>query len=86
MTAMKEELRPIMEKLGISEEQVLSGIKHEAETADKPDTRLKALFKLSDILDLEDKNAPTVQQVTGVAFQGFSGNELETAERKKIGE
>ena len=84
MTAMKEELIPIMEKLGISEEQVLSGIKHEAETADKPDTRLKALFKLSDILDLEDKNVAKVQQVTGVAFQGFSGDELETAERKKI--
>ena len=86
MTAMKKELKPVMEKLGISEEQVLSGIKHEAETADKPDTRLKALFKLSDILDLEDKSAAKVQQVTGVAFQGFSGDELETADRKKIGE
>ena len=83
---MKEELKPVLDKLGISEEQVLSGIKHEAETADKPDTRLKALFKLSDILDLEDKNAAKVQQITGVAFQGFSGDELETANRKKIGE
>ena len=85
MTAVREELKPVLDKLGISEEQVLSGIKHEAETADKPDTRLKALFKLSDILDLEDKNAAKVQQITGVAFQGFSGDELDTADRKKIG-
>ena len=85
-TAMKEELKPILEELQISEKTVLSGIKYEADNADKSDTRLKALFKLSDILDLEDKNAAKVQQLTGISFSGFSDKELDTADRKQIGE
>ena len=48
-TAMKEELKPIMEELGISEKTTLSGIKEISEVSDKEETRLKALFKLSDI-------------------------------------
>ena len=84
INAMKEELRPILEELEISEKSVLTGIKFEAETADRSDTRLKALFKLSDILDLEDKNAPKVQQLTGIQFSGFSDKELDVAERKEI--
>ena len=43
-TAMKEELKPVLEELGVNEEYILKGIKSEAETADKADTRLKALF------------------------------------------
>lgn len=86
MKAMKEELKPILEELEINEKSVLSGIKHEADTAEKSDTRLKALFKLSDILDLEDKNAPKVQQLTGIQFQGFTDEELDTIDRKRIGE
>tara|TARA_R110002020_G_scaffold152890_1_gene331912 strand:- start:19930 stop:20676 length:747 start_codon:yes stop_codon:yes gene_type:complete len=80
-TAMKEDLKPVCEELGIDEKLVLKGIKDEALDAEKPDVRLKALFKLSDILDLEDKNRTTVQQVTGVAFQGFGGEALDTAIR-----
>ena len=45
-TAMKEELKPYMEALGLDEDYVLRNIKDEAKTAEKADTRLKALFKL----------------------------------------
>jgi len=83
-TAMKEELRPVMEELEIDEKYVLQGIKSEADDADKADVRLKALFKLSDILDMEDKNQTKVQQVTGAVFQGFNQEALKDAERPAI--
>jgi hypothetical protein len=82
-TAMKEELKPVLQELGLDESYVLKGIKAAAETADKEDVRLRALFKLSDIMDLEDKNETKVTQVTGALFQGFSPDELEVAERPK---
>ena len=83
-SAMKEELKPIMEELGINDKSVLHGIKVIAQTAEKDDTKLKALFKLSDILDLEDKTRTSVQQISGAVFQGFSKEQLESAERKEI--
>jgi len=82
-TAMKEELKPVMEELNIDEKFVLQGIRDEATTADKPDTRLKALFKLADIMDLEDKNKTTVTQVTGAAIQMISDKEFENAKTIK---
>ena len=82
-TAMKEELKPILEEAGINEDYILRGIKAEADMADKADTRLKALFKLSDIMDLEDKNAPKVQSQTAIQFKGFTDDMLDTAERPK---
>ena len=82
-TAVKEELKPILEELDIDERMVLNGIRIEAQTAEKADTRLKALFKLSDILDLEDKNAPRIQQITGVQFQGLTDNMIDEAQRPK---
>jgi len=87
-TAMKEELKPVMAALKIDENYVLKGIKYEADQADKADVRLKALFKLSDILDMEDKNTTSTQQITGAVFQGFSDDQLEVAERpaEQIGE
>ena len=86
MTAMKEELKPICEKLNIHPESVLGGIQHEATTAEKSDTRLKALFKLSDILDLEDKNKTTVTQMAVGAFKGFTTKEIESIRPKEISE
>ena len=83
-TAMKEELKPTLDELGIDDRMVLSGIKAEALSADKADTRLKALFKLSDILDLEDKTTTKVQQVTGAVFQGFTDEMLEPVEKKEL--
>jgi len=46
--------------------------------------RLRALFKLSDILDLEDKNRTSVTQVTGALFQGFTPEMLEEADHKVL--
>ena len=83
-TAMKEELKPILEEMGVDESYVLKGIKAEAEMADKSGDRLKALFKLADIFDMEDKNATKVQQITGVQFQGFTDEMIEPTERKEI--
>ena len=82
-TAVKEELKPILEELDINEKFVLENIKIVAQTSEKDDTRLKALFKLSDIMDLEDKNASKVQQVTGIAFQGLTSDMIDAAERPK---
>ena len=80
-TAVKKELEPVLDELDIDPKMVLKGIKDEAKTAEKADTRLKALFKLSDILDLEDKNSTKVQQVTGIAFQGLTDDMIDVAKR-----
>jgi len=82
-TAMKEELKPVLEELGINENTIISNINNIALSSEKDETRLKALFKLSDIMDLEDKNTAKVQQITGVQFQGFDDKMLDTAERPK---
>ena len=82
-TVMKEELKPIMEELDIDEKFILEGIKHEAQTADRPDTRLKALFKLSDIMDMEDKNRTQVTQISGAVFKGFDTKEIEDVKRPR---
>jgi hypothetical protein len=83
LTAMREELKPVLKDLGVDETYVLKGIKSEADTAEKSDTRLKALFKLSDIMDLEDKNQTRITQISGAIFKGFGSNELEEAQRPK---
>ena len=70
-----------MEELELDPKFVLENIKIEAQTADKADTRLKALFKLADILDLDDKNSTKVQQITGVQFQGLTSGMIEEAKR-----
>jgi hypothetical protein len=82
-TAMKEELKPILEEIGVDEKAILENINNIALTSEKDETRLKALFKLSDIMDLEDKNRTTVTQVSGALFQGFKDRELLQAERPK---
>ena len=82
-TAMKENLKPIMEELGIDETGVLKNIHSIATSSEKDETRLKALFKLSDIMDLEDKNQTKITQISGVAFQGFGQEQIKEAERPK---
>ena len=82
-TAMKEELKPILEELGINETSILRNIYTIAETGQKEDTRLKALFKLSDIMDLEDKNKTSVTQISGAVFQGFAEDQIAEAKRPK---
>jgi len=80
-TAMKEELKPVMEELGVDESYIISAIKSLADTAEKPDIQLKALFKLSDIMDLEDKSRTQVTQLTGAVFKGFSQDQVIAAKR-----
>ena len=85
--AMKEELKPVLKELNIDDKSVLEGIKRVAENSEKDETKLKALFKLADILDLEDKTQTKVTQLSGAVFQGFSENVLEEIQRpKEIGE
>ena len=85
-TAMKEELKPVCEELGIDPKSVLKDIQTASKNSEKEDVRLRALFKLADILDLEDKNKTTVTQVSGALFQGFSPEQLESAERPQLTE
>ena len=82
-TAMKEELKPVLEELGINETSILRNINTIAESSEKDETRLKALFKLADIMDMEDKNKTQVTQLTGAVFQGFSKDKIAEAERPK---
>ena len=83
-SAMKEELKPYMEDLGLDENYVLSNIKEVIDSCEKADTKLKALFKLADIMDMEDKNTTKVTTVTGALFQGFTPEKLEEVERPKL--
>ena len=85
-TAMKEELKPVCEELGIDPKSVLQDIQYASKNSEKEDVRLRALFKLADILDLEDKNQTKVTQVSGALFQGFTPEQLESAERPQISE
>ena len=80
---MKEDLKPFLEKLDLDENYVLSNIKEVIDSTDKDDTKLKALFKLADIMDMEDKNKTQVTTMTGALFQGFTPEALEEAERPK---
>ena len=82
-THMKKELEPVMETLGLDPEFVLKNIKEVILSSEKDDTRLKALFKLSDIMDMEDKQKTNVTQISGAVFQGFSDNALEEVKRPK---
>ena len=81
---MKEELKPVCERLKISDESVLEEIKRVADTSQKDETKLKALFKLADILDLEDKNSTKVTTIQGAVFKGFGENALENIERPQL--
>jgi len=83
MTAMKEELKPVFEDLKISNKYVLETIKGVIDSTEKDETRLKALFKLADIMDMEEKTKSNVTQITGALFQGFSDDEIQAAERPK---
>ena len=82
-TAMKEELKPILEELGINETSILRNIYTIAMSSEKDETKLKALFKLSDIMDLEDKNKTQVTQISGAVFQGFDSKAIDSVKRPK---
>ena len=68
----------LIDKVGI-----LKNINSIAMSSEKDETKLKALFKLADIMDMEDKNKTQVTQLTGAVFQGFSQDKITEAERPK---
>jgi dissimilatory sulfite reductase (desulfoviridin) alpha/beta subunit len=73
-----------MEQLGLDENYVLSNIKEVIDSCDgKVADKLKALFKLADIMDMEDKNTTKITTMTGAMFQGFTPEKLEEVERPK---
>ena len=76
-------IEPVLEELGINETSILKTINTIAMSSEKDETKLKALFKLADIMDLEDKNKTQVTQLTGAVFQGFSKDKILEAERPK---
>jgi hypothetical protein len=80
-TAMKEELKPVLEELGINETSILRNIYTIAMASEKDETKLKALFKLADIMDLEDKNKTSVTQISGAVFQGFDDKVIDSVKR-----
>lgn len=82
-TAMKEELKPVLEGLDIDEKFILKKIKEVILHSPKDDTRLKALFKLADIMDMEDKTRTSTTTLAVGAFKGFSDAAIEGAQRPK---
>ena len=80
-TAMKEALKPVLEELDIDEKFILNNIKEVILSSEKDDTRLKALFKLADIMDMEDKTRTQSTTLSVGAFQGFSNDMLDVAKR-----
>jgi hypothetical protein len=82
-TAMKEELKPVLEELDIDEKFILNHIKEVILSSEKDDTRLKALFKLADIMDMEDKTRTHQTTLAVGAFKGFSDDMVQIAQRPK---
>jgi len=82
-TAMKEELKPVLEELQLDETFVLKNIKEVILSSEKDDTKLKALFKLADIMDMEDKTRTQSTTLSVGAFQGFSEDILQEIKRPK---
>ena len=82
-TAMKEELKPVLEELDIDEKFILNQIKEVILSSEKDDTRLKALFKLADIMDMEDKTRTQSTTLSVGAFKGFSEDVLQEIKRPK---
>ena len=69
--------------MGIDESTIIGSINTIAMSSEKDETKLKALFKLADIMDLEDKGRTSVTQLTGAVFQGFAEDQLEEVKRPK---
>ena len=83
--AMKEELKPVLQALGISPELVLQGIRDIATDEEaKHSDKLKALFELGEILELKETNKVT--EVTGALFQGFQPEQIQASVRPQLKE
>ena len=69
-TVMKEELRPVLAKLGINDTMVLQGIRDVALDGEKDSDKLKALFELADILEIKETKKE-ITAIGGAVFKGF---------------
>ena len=69
-TVMKEELRPVLAKLGINDNMVLQGIRDVALSGEKDSDKLKALFELADILEIKETKKE-ITAIGGAVFKGF---------------
>ena len=81
-TAMKTELKPVLEKLNIDSSFVLSGIKDIASSGEKDSDKLKALFELADILGLKETQKE-ITAIGGAVFKGFLPEDAEVIEDRK---
>jgi hypothetical protein len=81
-TVMKEEIRPVLAKLGINDTMVLEGIKQIAESGDKDSDRLKALFELADILEIKETKRE-ITAIGGAVFKGFLPEDTEVLDDRK---
>ena len=83
-TVMKEEIRPVLAKLGIDDTMVLQGIRDVALSGEKDSDKLKALFELADILEIKETKRE-ITAIGGAVFKGFLPEDTEViAERKQL--
>jgi len=82
VSAVKEELDIVLKGLGIDLKYLIRGVKLEAEGADRPNDRLKALSMLWDAADVIPKQKVT--QITGAVFQGFDDTTIDSAKRPEL--
>jgi len=81
-SVMKEELKPVLAKLGINDTMVLEGIKDVALTGDKDSDKLKALFELADILEIKETRKE-ITAIGGAVFKGFLPENTEVLDDRK---
>ena len=79
---MKQELKPVLAKLGIDDTMVLQGIRDVAVDGDKDSDRLKALFELADILEIKETKKE-ITAIGGAVFRGFLPEDTEVIEERK---
>ena len=81
-TAMKESIKPVLQKLGIDDTLVLAGIRDVAVNGEKDSDKLKALFELADILEIKETKKE-ITAIGGAVFKGFLPQDTETIEERK---
>tara|TARA_R110002020_G_scaffold154369_1_gene334009 strand:- start:853 stop:1599 length:747 start_codon:yes stop_codon:yes gene_type:complete len=81
-TVMKQELKPVLEKLGIDDNMVLRGIRDVALDGEKDSDKLKALFELADILEIKETKKE-ITAIGGAVFKGFLPENVEVLEERK---
>jgi hypothetical protein len=80
-TALKEELKPLLKKLQIDEELVLTGIREIATLGDKDSDKLKALLELSDVLEIKESKKE-ITAIGATVFKGFLPEHTEIVTEK----